>query len=1130
LDDIESWSKDSSMSPVYWLNGLAGTGKSTIAQTISERIFADGRLGGSFFCSRDFKDRRNLHYIFPTLAFQLAHKYPEFRSILVPLLRSNPDIGHESLFNQMKMMIAEPLSSSDISTVIVIDALDECADEEPQSAILSVMGRLVEGIPNIKFFITGRPEPRIQSGFRLGLLRPMTDVFVLHEVEPSIINTDIRLFLERGLSELAKRRGVERDDWPTDEHLNLLCERAGGLFVYAVATLKFLDHAFTSPSEQLDIIATAPGSTTREGKAKLRSSTTLDSLYLSSFQNAFDGMDAEDDEKVRFVIGTVVLAVNPLPPSAIATLVGLGKQQVMDLLRLVQSLLKLPEDLDSPVLPFHKSFPDFITDPLRCINKRFCVSPGDGHLKLALSCLKLMNRSLKQNLLSLPDYALNSEVEDLQARIERRVGVALQYACKSWYSHLIEAKGDIATVVSTLRSFLQERFLGWLEVLSVTGAARDAVVALEKLMPWLQEVCLDPHAPRTILMHIRYQVVGDRQLLHTARDYFHFVTTFFELINVSATHVYHSALELSPLSSVVRKLYYHQRPHPSPRVVIGLSGSWDPSTAAATTHSYYLSSTWSPCTRFVAVVAEEAAEIRDALTLKLLSTLQSPRVTTRFRQGLAYSPDGRSLAGCSDTGIIIWDTQTGGVVKEVDCGITGDGLELVWSLDGEVIATISPRVSEAITVHVYDVATGTKLPSGTFLSRGKSYLWAHDKSFRIAMAGQDRKGWTIDIFEVGPTLTKVESFPFRLNCPFEGFSPTTYRISLSTAGDRDHDPELLIWDIRNSEVMLQETGRYWHFNFSPDGSLFAAFTGDRLIVWMYASGCYTRRGEFRQTPTPLGFSPNSSSILACAGTLLQVLHLDHSPAAHPKESVVAAPSRPQDAFSPDCTYIATASCGESTVKITDLRSQNPSPSQFIDTDLEISAMVLTGNVLLVKGPDTVVAWLLTDEGVVDGIFGNTRADRNDSLWEISLRARWVRLLGRGGDGDDRHLEFSVEDGIAAIKLNGYVVRTYHTGTGETLKAVETPLRLRPTWYSFHNRQRDDCELYHRDLCKNRGLLDCDWPISQTTLREGWVKDPEGKHRLWLHARWRSAGNDVDWLHNATTLRLRNSSELVVVKF
>jgi hypothetical protein len=190
------------------------------------------------------------------------------------------------------------------------------------------------------------------------------------------------------------------------------------------------------------------------------------------------------------VIGTVVLAVNPLPPSAIATLVNLGKQEVMNLLRLIQSLLKLPEDPDSPVLPFHKSFPDFITDPLRCPNKRFHISPRTGHLKLALSCLKLMNDSLEQNLLSLPDYALNSEVEDLDARVEDHISIALQYACKSWHNHLAEVRGDVTAIIPALRSFLQERFLAWLEVLSVIGAARDAIIALEKLMPWLQEVCL----------------------------------------------------------------------------------------------------------------------------------------------------------------------------------------------------------------------------------------------------------------------------------------------------------------------------------------------------------------------------------------------------------------------------------------------------------------------------------------------------------------------------------------------------------------------------------------------------------------------------------------------------------------
>ena len=137
LNEIELWISNFKKPPVYWLNGLAGTGKSTIAQTIAERVFVDGQLGASFFCSRDFEDRSNLHFIFPTLAVQLARKYPRFRSILVPLVQSDPGVAHESLYHQMEKLIVQPIQESGISTVIVIDALDECKDEEPASAVLS---------------------------------------------------------------------------------------------------------------------------------------------------------------------------------------------------------------------------------------------------------------------------------------------------------------------------------------------------------------------------------------------------------------------------------------------------------------------------------------------------------------------------------------------------------------------------------------------------------------------------------------------------------------------------------------------------------------------------------------------------------------------------------------------------------------------------------------------------------------------------------------------------------------------------------------------------------------------------------------------------------------------------------
>jgi len=467
---------------------LAGTGKSTIAQTIAERLFADDQLGASFFCSRDFEDRSNLHFIFPTLAVQLARKYAKFRSIFVPLARSDPGIAYESLYNQVEKLIVRPLIESGISTVIVIDALDECKDEEPASAILSVLGQFVSEIPKVKIFVTGRPEPRIREGFRLPLLERVTDVFILHEVESNRVNRDIQLFFKHRFSELAgRRRGL--DGWPTEDQLDLLCERAGGFFIYAVATVRFIDHKNNSPKRQLDRLLDSPESSVFEGKTKFTANATLDSLYTSILQEAFGDGYPEDDPKVRSVLGAVVLAANPLSPSAIAALLGFDVEEVSPILSSVHSLLTLQEGDDQPVRPFHKSFPDFIVDPARCANSRFRVCPPDQHKELLIGCLELMNRSLEPNICKLPDGVMNSEVEDLKERTKEYIHRDLEYSCRSWHKHLVNTTPvHRPEITPALHHFMEGKFIFWLEVLSILGAARDAVNALEAAASWL-DVC-----------------------------------------------------------------------------------------------------------------------------------------------------------------------------------------------------------------------------------------------------------------------------------------------------------------------------------------------------------------------------------------------------------------------------------------------------------------------------------------------------------------------------------------------------------------------------------------------------------------------------------------------------------------
>jgi len=161
------------------------------------------------------------------------------------------------------------------------------------------------------------------------------------------------------------------------------------------------------------------------------------------------------------VVGAMVLAANPLSPSTIASLLGLDDDDVFPLLFSVQSLLIL-QDVNCPVRPFHKSFPDFIVDPDRCTNPRFHVSPSRHNSQLLICCLDLMGRTLEKNMCQLPEGVANSDVDDLKERTERYIGPALQYACKSWHKHFVCGHGtsvDTLEITSALHRFLETKFL-----------------------------------------------------------------------------------------------------------------------------------------------------------------------------------------------------------------------------------------------------------------------------------------------------------------------------------------------------------------------------------------------------------------------------------------------------------------------------------------------------------------------------------------------------------------------------------------------------------------------------------------------------------------------------------------------
>ena len=165
-------------------------------------------------------------------------------------------------------------------------------------------------------------------------------------------------------------------------------------------------------------------------------------------------------------------------------------------------------------------------------------------------------------------------------------------------------------------------------------------------------VCIDGLTSRTTKLTLsQTKVPTDASpLLDTATDCLRFVTEFFEVISQSAPHIYHSALQLVPQSSIIWGLYSQHIGSPMARVITGIPTSWDSCTASAGVKVEDSQAIWSPCGKSIAVGSVGGVEIRDSTTLERLSVLRLHGVGPIVKS-LAFSPNGCLLA-CSYTGSI----------------------------------------------------------------------------------------------------------------------------------------------------------------------------------------------------------------------------------------------------------------------------------------------------------------------------------------------------------------------------------------------------------------------------------------------------------------------------------------------
>jgi WD40 repeat protein len=549
LEELSAWAASPNSAPCFWLNGLAGTGKSTVARTFCERVSKRKEppvLLATFFASRQSIDRRKAKNILHTLVYQLALQYSSFRDLVTQVLSEEPDLISRSLNQQVARLLSDPMGhlKSSNPVILVLDALDECERDSlgrEAGQLLPLLARLVGGLGgHVKLLVTSRAEPTIREMFdKIQASASTSQVLRLHDIDQGVVRADIHRFLVHSFQALAER--VEATGWPSQSQITLLLDNSGVLFVYAATVVRYIGRRSYDPRKRLEQVLT---------RADYSSQSNLDSLYQDVLANAIAGSDHEPGDepdiirRLQTIIAAVILVMQSLSPSAIACLLDWSVHEVKMTLGQLSAVFIV--DNDEPVRIFHKSFPDFVLDSSRCNDIRLHVNAHRYHSVLARYCILLLNKALHKDMLDtgLNPLIDNSVLRDLQDRLEQHVPRHLRYAVLFWMKHLMQSEVSDDLVLA-LDTFCQKHLLHWLECLSYMEEIETALSDLEMItnhadvrdIPHTDTAYAQLTASSTQISPLSRELLGD---IH------HATLEYYTAIRTSAAHIYHSALVTLP--------------------------------------------------------------------------------------------------------------------------------------------------------------------------------------------------------------------------------------------------------------------------------------------------------------------------------------------------------------------------------------------------------------------------------------------------------------------------------------------------------------------------------------------------------------------------------------------------------
>jgi len=468
LNQIMAWAaNESETGNLYWIHGLPGIGKTSLAHSICEKLHNKRRLVGAFFCQRDDANMSELRNILPTLISKLAEIFPPFRSIVADHLRNDPNLTSKSMKDSLFLdFICDLPRHPKQALVFVIDALDECGDDQDRPVLLKVLSEAVAHAPWLKIIVTSRPEDEIQHFFQC-LPRSSYSPYDLSMDQDA--KADLHTFARSQFDLVAKVWRLPTP-WPGQPLFDRVISRANGLFIF-IKTLVLALRQCENLEETL--------------KAALQD-FGLKPLY-NLYSSILTTRRVPNNAEFRQMIGVLLTATpyRTLNEDSIAELAGVMPNLVKKWVDDLSSLLHRDEAANGGIRVRHLSISEFFVSD-HCAYK---VNIEDANTQLGSACLKTMMEQLRFNICNLDDSRLaNADINDLPSRIKEHVSDALQYSSLYWSNHVCFTpdNGD-PCVWGMLKEFFEGLYvLFWVEVLSIMGMVPIGAPSLRRVISWVK--------------------------------------------------------------------------------------------------------------------------------------------------------------------------------------------------------------------------------------------------------------------------------------------------------------------------------------------------------------------------------------------------------------------------------------------------------------------------------------------------------------------------------------------------------------------------------------------------------------------------------------------------------------------